>query len=394
MKSSPATIIGVLAACALAVVSQLYIPVPLLEQVAGQYGVPVTAAGLVLTLFGIAYATGFLVFGPLSDRLGRKVVMAPGLLALALASVLVALAPTFETVVGARILQGFVAAALPPVALAYLPEVLPARRGTFGIACLSTAFLLAGLLGQLYGGASGALSAAVLPLAGVYAVGAGLIWLLPEERKPGHRNLKGLFGAYSGLPGLLKNGALVRGYAAALVLLFAFVSFYTALALFAGDAITQAGLDLTMVRAAAVPAMLLPLIAAQFIRSYGPRAVVCWGFGIGAVGLFTAAAVANVGATVWFLVAASIVFVAGVSITVPSLIALIGSLAPTQRGLAIALYTFVLFVGASLGPQLPPLVASLGFGGLCLILGSLFALAAMINVAPGRVTRPHPRFAE
>lgn len=394
VKNAPATIIAVLALCGLAVVSQLYLPVPLLGQVAATYGVAATTAGLVLTLFGMAYATGFLVFGPLSDRVGRKAVMVPGLLALAFASVLVAIAPTFELLVGARIIQGFVAASLPPVALAYLPEALPGKRVPFGIACISTALLLAGLLGQLYASAIGSLAGAVLPLTSVYVVGAFLVWFLPEQRKIGAPNHTGLLGAYRGLPGLLKNGTLMRGYAAALVLLFAFVAFYTALALFARDRITQAGLDLTTVRMVAVPAMLLPLVTARFIRSYGPRVLVCWGFAVGAAGLFAAAAVANIGATVWLLVAASVIFVAGVSITVPSLIALVGSLAPEQRGLAIALYTFTLFVGASLGPQLPPLVAPLGFGGLCLVLGGLFTGAALLNVAARRVTQPQPRFAK
>lgn len=391
---SPTAIIGVLAACGLAVVSQLYLPVPLLGQVAERYGVSTVAAGLVLTVFGIAYATGFLVFGPLSDRLGRKTVMVPGLLALALASGLVAVAPTFEAVVGVRIFQGLVAAALPPVALAYLPEALPEKLGAFGIACMSTAFLLAGLLGQLYGGALGSLSAAVLPLAVVYAVGALLVWLLPEEQKDGDRGLKGLFGAYGGLFRLLKNGALVRGYAATLVLLFAFVAFYTSLELFAGDAIGRAGLDLTMVRAVAVPAMLLPLVAARFIRSYGPRAVVCVGLAVGAAGLFVAAAAGGAmdsGVMVWLLMAASVVFVAGVSVTVPSLIALVGSLASEQRGVAISLYAFVLFVGASLGSQLPPLVSGLGFAGVCLVLGILFTVAAAINVAGPRVAETESR---
>lgn len=376
------------------VVSQLYVPVPLLRQVAAQYSVPLTSAGLVLTVFGITYATGFLVFGALSDRVGRKMVMVPGLIALAVASLLVASAPTFESLLGARVLQGLVAAALPPVALAYLPEALPEQLRPLGIAWMSTAFLLAGLLGQLYGGVMGTLSAAVLPLVGVYTVGALLIGLLPETRHGGARGLRTLFGAYSGLPVLLQRGALLRGYAGALVLLFAFVAFYTALGMMVSGLITAAGLDLLTVRLAGVPAMLLPLVAARFIRAYGPRAVVCTGFGLGAVELFAAAVVVVSGATVWLLVIASVLFVAGVSITVPSLIALVAALAPEQRGLAIALYTFVLFIGASLGPQIPLLVAPLGFGGLCLLLGSLFAGAAVLNLWPHQAASPQPGLAE
>ena len=377
--SRPAVIIVVLAVCGLAVVSQLYVPVPLLGDVGNEYGVSVALAGLVLTVFGIAYAVGFLVFGPLSDGVGRKVVMVPGLLALAAASVLVALAPGFETLVGARVLQGFVAAALPPVALAYLPEALPQRLTAFGIAAMSTAFLVAGLLGQVYGGVLGSLSTAVLILAAVYVVGALLVTFLPEDRE-GERSLGDVFSVYRGLPSLLTNGALLRAYFGALVLLFSFVAFYTALQLQLGEAIRDVGLNLTTVRAIAVPAMFLPLVAAFFIQRFGPRAVVCVGLAVGALGLFGAAAAVE---SVWMVVAASVVFVAGISVTVPSLIALVSSLASEYTGMAISLYTFVLFVGASLGPQMPPLASGLGFAGICLLLGLALAVASAANAFAG-----------
>lgn len=384
MRNTPSFIIIVLAACGLTVVSQLYLPVPLLVEMAEQYDTSVSAAGLVLTAFGIAYATGFLVFGPLSDRLGRKMVMVPGLGFLALASLFVAFAPTFEIVVGARILQGFVAATLPPVALAYLSETLPEKAQAFGIACMSTAFMLAGLLGQLYGGALGSLSAAVLPLVIVYATGAVIVTQLPGRRVEGGKELKSIFGVYRGLPELLSNTALLRTYAGTFVLLFSFVAFYTTLELFGGEVIRSAGMELIAVRAIALPAMLLPLIMVRFVRSYGPRALVCTGLSVGATGLIVAGTAPG---TVWLLVLSSVVFVAGISITVPGLIALVGSLAPERRGLALAIYAFVLFVGASLGPQVPVLLESLGFGGVCFILGIVLAATAIVNLAGIRTSQ-------
>jgi MFS family permease len=132
------------------------------------------------------------------------------------------------------------------------------------------------------------------------------------------------------------------------------------------------------VRAIAVPAMLLPLVAAWVIQHFGPRVVVCSGLAIGALGVFGAAVA--MGGTVWLLVAASVVFVAGISITVPSLITLVGSLAPDKRGMAISLYAFALFVGGSVGPQLPPLASGLGFIGVCLVLGGVLAVASAVNI--------------
>lgn len=116
----------------------------------------------------------------------------------------------------------------------------------------------------------------------------------------------------------------------------------------------------------------------------------------GAAGLFVCAAVAApaglaAGRGVWLLVAASAVFVAGVAVAAPSLIALLGSLAPRRRGAAVSLYSFVLFVGASLGPQLPPLALRLlpadgaAMAAVFAVLGGLFAAAAELNTeAPRR----------
>lgn len=398
---SPFPIIALLALSGFAVVSQLYLPLPLFGVIGERYGVSAGTAGLVSTVFGLPYACGMLFFGTLSDRTGRKVVMVAGLGALALASLLVGLLPSFGGVLAARILQGFVAAALPVVALAYLPEQLPDRLKVFGIGCMSTAFLLAGLLGQLYGGALGALSAAVLPLAAVYAVAAVLVVLLPEERRQADtgETAGGLFSAFRGMGSLLAEGALVRAYAGTLVVLFGFVGFYTSLELFAGEAIEESGLSLTVVRAIAVPAMLLALVAPRFIARYGPRTVMRAGFATGSAGLFAVAVTtATVGlgssGAVWILIAASVVFVAGVSTTIPSLISLVGSLAPDRRGTATSLYGFFLFVGASLGPQLPPLVSGLvdtegsTIAVLCAVLGGLSAAAALLNARAAKHTIP------
>lgn len=239
----------------------------------------------------------------------------------------------------------------------------------------------------------------MLPLAAVYAVGAGLVALLPEERRradePG-----GLLSAYRRMGSLLADGALARAYGGTLAALFAFVGFYSALSLFGGELIAAAGLSLITVRAVGAPAVLLALVAPGFIARYGPRSVVRAGFATGSAGLFTAAAAAvtsgfGVAGAVWLLVAASIAFVAGVSIVVPGLVALVGSLAPDRRGSANSLYGFVLFVGASLGAQFPPLVS--GFVGagasgiltVCATLGCLYAAAALLNAGATKGQASH-----
>jgi len=377
----PATIVLVMALTGLIVVSQLYLPLPLLGAIGAEHGVSMAQAGLVSSLFGVAYAAGFLVFGPVSDRVGRKPVMIAGLVALSAVSLLVAAVPGWEPLLGARVLQGFAAAALPPVALAYLGEALPAQRRVTGIAWMSTGFLVAGLLGQVFADLAGGLMAAVLPLAVAYAVAAAAIALLPSAEGAGaaaggdRSPLRAILALWRALPAILTRGPLVPAYLAALVLLMSFVAFYAGLAWMRADMLQAAGLDLFAARLIALPAMFLTLGAPALVARLGPRRTVSLGAAVAATG----AALAGLAPAAVPLVAASVVFVAGIAVTVPSLIALIGSLEPERRGAATALYTFTLFVGASIGPQVPSLLAPVGFAGLCGALATILLAASAIN---------------
>jgi MFS family permease len=100
------------------------------------------------TTYSLAYGLGFLIFGPLSDRYGRKPILVPGMVALALATAGLAAASSLPMVAVLRSVQGLVAASFAVVALAYVGEALPPRWRSTGIGAMSTAFLVAGILGQ------------------------------------------------------------------------------------------------------------------------------------------------------------------------------------------------------------------------------------------------------
>ena len=143
-------VITVLSVCALLVLSQLYLAIPLIPVVRENFHVSQVAATWIASTFGFAYAFGFLVFGPLCDRFGCKVLLVPGLAMLALITVAVGASPSFEFLVKFRTCQGFIAATFAPIALVYVSEVLPTSTRAIGIACVSTGFLLAGIVGQVY----------------------------------------------------------------------------------------------------------------------------------------------------------------------------------------------------------------------------------------------------
>jgi len=149
-REIPLSLLAQFVICALSVVSLLYFPVPILSLLAQKYNVAASRAAESLSAFGIAYAFGFLVFGALSDRIGRKVVMFYGLMMLTLITFSLALVENWQMFIILRVLQGFAAATFPPVALAYLSEHGTPPQKIQAIAWMSTAFLAAGILGQVY----------------------------------------------------------------------------------------------------------------------------------------------------------------------------------------------------------------------------------------------------
>lgn len=104
----------------------LYDTQALLPAFAREFQVSPTEASLTLSLASIGLAFALLVAGPLSERYGRTVLVKGSVWASAVVAVATALAPTWPSLLGLRLLQGVVLAGLPAVATAYLREELHA----------------------------------------------------------------------------------------------------------------------------------------------------------------------------------------------------------------------------------------------------------------------------
>ncbi|WOH83692.1 multidrug effflux MFS transporter [Bradyrhizobium sp. BEA-2-5] len=102
---------------------------PALPNIGTAFQIPVANhLQLVLSTFLIGFGAGQFVMGPLSDRFGRRPVLLGGMAVYAVASVLAVAAPSFETLLLARALQGLGTAATRVIATSIVRDCYVGRR--------------------------------------------------------------------------------------------------------------------------------------------------------------------------------------------------------------------------------------------------------------------------
>lgn len=365
--------VTVLVITALAVLSQLYAAIPLLTPVGEALSGSATFA--LSTGYGLCYAVGFLLWGPVADRYGHRRVMLIGLCLLVFTTLACGFATSLPALALARGAQGFVAASFPPVALAYLSEAVTPRHRATAIGAMSTAFLVAGITGQIgaqaitqqFGWPWVFLGSTCLLTICALAVA----WLTREHH---HTRVAGGPGEqFLTIARLLVRSDVLCLCGAHLTLLLSFVAMYTGLSLH----LTGSGHDpgvLFLIRLAGLTGMFAALAAGPLGRLLGGDAGLARaGFLIAAAGLITEALTPG---TLLGLGATSLLFVIGIALAVPAMINLFGQAAAPRRGSGMAVNGFILFIGASLGPLLA--TAGLGFPILLLILAMLLGTAATL----------------
>ena len=353
---------------ALLVLTQLYAAIPLLAPISADLHGNATVA--LSTAFSLTYAAGFLIWGPVSDHYGRRRIMALALGILIVSTACCALAPSLPALAILRAVQGLSASGFAPVALAHLSEAPAPPRRARAIGAMSTSFLVAGIAGQVLA----SLVALHLgwrwffPLcAGLLAVALVVILAVVHDaaRTPGS-SLRGQFRA---LGRLALRPAVLALSLAHLTLLMVFVAMYTGI----GGHLESLGMQpstIILIRLAALPAMFLSLGAGALAARWSWPQVARLGFGLSALGMLGEALLAG---SLMGLVAASVMYVAGVALAAPAMISLYGQVSAPNRGSGMALNGFILFVGTSIGPLLATSVPT--FRGLTLVLAGILAVA-------------------
>ncbi len=191
-----------------ALTTDLYLPaLPLLTH---ELGATVTAAQLTMSALLLAFGLGQLVWGPLSDRYGRRPVLLAGLSAYVVASVVASTVGSIELLIALRMLQGLAVAAAVVVARAMVRDLYEPAQGAQvmarGLSGLGMIAIASPIIGGIVTASSGWRAAFLTVACGGAAALALVVWRLPETLAPERRRVAGgLRGMSSGWGEVLRH---------------------------------------------------------------------------------------------------------------------------------------------------------------------------------------------
>ncbi|MEC5424592.1 MFS transporter [Virgibacillus sp. C22-A2] len=372
--------------CALIVVSSVYVTTPLVDTFSNYFHITQAMGAWTSSIFSFFYAVGFLMFGPLAERYGRKQIIVVGLGLLTVVTVLIGFTDNFLLLVTLRGVQGFVAATFAPTALAYVFDVFPKQKLVTVIGFISFGFVVAGIFGQLIAGIINQTfdwQVVFLFFGSIYLITMIAVSIILPSKSNNRENTFGIKNYLDAVGVIFNQRNFVLCYLITIMLLLTFIGMYTVLGDYLGSSPFYLSEEkILLVRSAGIIGMLLSPFAGVFVKRFGLLFVLKISLSLAVGGLFF------MGTTAQFsiIVLVSVVFVAGISLTFPVIMMLVGELGGKQRGVAASFYAFILFIGATLGPVIGISLMSFGsyfvtFTALASLLGIALVAAFFIKIS-------------
>ncbi|MGI8385902.1 MFS transporter [Robertmurraya sp. P23] len=362
--------------CGLVVLCSMYVTIPLATVLVDTFHKSMTQVAWLASSYSICYAVGCLLYGPFSDRYGRKVFLVTSISLLTVITFAIGFVDNFYILLILRGLQGLISAAFAPISLVYAGEMFPPEKRLTAVGFVSSGLLMAGVVGQVYSGLVNELWGwqAIFFLLGIlYFLTLVLIILfLPKDEmtRPHVRMLE----AFKKMTLLGKETQLLLAFCITFSLLLSLVGMYTILGSYLSNQFGLTEKEILLVRAAGIIGMLLSLFAGRLAQKLGTTIILKIGLALAAAGLFGI----GVSPSLSLIIFASIIFVLGIATANPIVISIVSQLAGHARGSAVSFNAFILFVGASTGPILALTLINTGVYVLsfsvlgCILLVSFF----------------------
>jgi multidrug resistance protein len=348
-----------------------YIVAAILPEIAGDLAVTIGVVGLLASAYALPNAFLAPIFGPFSDRYGRKAVMVVGMVLFIAAVAASAFAPTFEILLLARVVNGLGAAIVLPAALAYASDQSDSRERGRAIATLLTAYPASTLLGLPLGGLAAGVAgwrAAFGLILVVAAVGLVLLLRLPGDRPKAVATIgyvARLRRVVSSRPLLLALTVTMTWFTAALGM-FAYVGEFYHRSFGMGSG--EIGLVFIVIGVVGVTST---RIGGRLIDRVGRRRSVLVGIGCYTTAVFLLPFTAF---SLPVAIANFVLWVFGVWFGLPAQQAIVSDLTPDSRGTALAFNSSAQYLGGVVGPGVFGLI--LAAGGFALLAPVVAAIAA------------------
>ena len=363
----------------------------LLPRLATEFSVSLGTASQVISVFAISYGLAQLLFGPLGDRFGKYRVVAWACAACALTASLCGVAGNFDLLRTARALAGATAAAIVPLAMAWIGDVVPYEERQPVLA----RFLIGQITGISAGVWVGGFAADHLSWRTPYFLIAALFALVSVALLVLNRRLPARALTVRRTPPGMAPASLLRGMAsdfkhvlsrpwARVVLATVFLEGAFLFGPFAfiashlhhgfGVALSMAG---SLVMLFGLGGLLYAVSARHLLRQLGEAGLACWG---GALLTLSLAAIAFAPAWQWS-VPACLAAGLGYYMLHNTLQINATQMAPERRGAAVAAFASCFFLGQSAGVAITGLVVE-GLGSSRAIgLGALGVFVVAVNFA-------------
>ena len=365
---------------------------PLLPLFARDFAISPGQAAAVITAFSIAYGLSQLFFGPVGDRFGKYRVIAWGCAACAITSSLCGLSQGFTQLVLARLLAGATSAAIIPLSMAWIGDVVPYERRQPVLA----RFLIGQILGLSAGVFVGGFAADHLswrvPFFGIGLgfVAISLTLFALNRRLPTYARLQKRAEGHA-LQRMVDEFAQVLAKPwARVVLLTVFLEggfLYGAFAFIATHLHQTFGLALAtagaMVMLFGFGGLLFALASAWLVRRLGEVGLTRWG------GVFLAASLLAIGlAPVWWWAMPGC-FVAGLGFYMLHNTLQINAtqMAPERRGAAVSAFASCFFLGQAAGVAIAGMLVARWSTGTVIALGASGVLVVALAFSRLRARR-------
>jgi MFS transporter, DHA1 family, inner membrane transport protein len=351
---------------------------PVITMVAGDFGISVQQAALLVSAYGLPYAAMQPVLGPIGDAYSKarliKICLAVTTVSTALASV----APDYTTLMTSRVIAGIVAGGIFPVGLALIGDrtVLAERQ------VAASRFLVASIFGQMFGATVSGVIAAYFGWRTVFAVvtaiaicSCAIVFRYLDSRSDTTRRLT-LTGAIEGYRTVLAN----RNSYVVLAAVFGEGMFFFCVFPFVGAMLIERGAGGPVAAGIALAGFAVGGLIYGAVVRYMISALGEWnmlragGLMAGLSYLVIAVPMGPVGVASAFVVAGF-----GFYMMHNTLQAQATELAPRARGSTFALFSASMFLGQGTGPIFAGTSSNLlGFQVLFVLVGVLVASLGLI----------------